>query len=312
MRTRLTQAVLCLAPLTLGVGCAAPPGGLPWQAKPDTTGVTFVCDGQSLLRYRFGGAPFKPYVQTLATPGGINILRDAPADHLHHHGLMFAVNVDEVEFWGEADPAGSQRPRYLQIIPPRTVKGLYKTGLIQTLNWLAPDGQVVMLQEKRTIETWRSSDLDASLISWQSELHTPPHRDSVQLVGRKYFGLGMRFVKSMDTGGRFFNADRGEGVKGTDDVPSRWCAYTASADGHVVTVAVFDHPRNPRHPARWFTMDTPFAYMTATPGLHHEPLALSKSHPLRFRYGVAVWDGQVEPKRIQSLYRRWAALPAAE
>ena len=38
-----------------------------------------------LLRYHYRDVPFKPYVQQLFSPRGVNVLRDAPADHLHHH-----------------------------------------------------------------------------------------------------------------------------------------------------------------------------------------------------------------------------------
>ena len=298
---------LLAALLALPIGCAAAPGGRPWRAKPDPNGVTFEDAGRQLLRYRYGDAPFKPYIESLRTPAGVNVLLDAPPDHLHHHGLMYAVNVDGLEFWGEPSGAGRQVPRYLQILAPTAVGGLHRTGLLQTLNWTSAQGRTV-LQEKRTIEVWRSADLDASLISWQSELRAPPDKPSVELTGRNYFGLGMRFLRSMDTGGRFFNADRGQDVAGTNDVSSHWCAYAAQAGGQPVTVAMFDHPANPR-PIRWFTMDKPFAYLSATPGLHHKNLTLEKKNPLRFRFGVALWDGPADASRIERIYRRWAKLP---
>lgn len=311
MRLSVAGVISVLPVLCLSTGCVSAPGGEPWLARPDAAGVTFSDANRQLMRYRFGDVPFKPYVESLHTPSGVNILRDAPADHLHHHALMFAVNVGNTEFWGEAKSPGTQKPRYLQLIPPHREKDLYKTGLVQTLEWLGPD-QAMLLQEKRTIEAWRAADLGASLICWQSVLHTPPNRDAVELTGREYFGLGARFVKSMDTGGRFFNADGGEGVQATKDVPSRWCAYSAAADGHPVTLAMFDHPDNPRHPSRWYTKDELFAYLTASPGLQHGPIILTKAKPLRFRYGVAVWDGTVEAKRVESLYRRWVRLPVAQ
>ena len=55
-----------------------------------------------MLQYRYGDVPFKPYVKELFTSSGINVLLDAPPDHLHHHGLMFACAVNNVDFWGEA------------------------------------------------------------------------------------------------------------------------------------------------------------------------------------------------------------------
>ncbi|MHC4656117.1 MAG: DUF6807 family protein, partial [Planctomycetota bacterium] len=56
--------------------------------------------------------PFKPYVQQLFSPAGVNILRDAPADHLHHHALMFAVKVNGVNFWEETPTAGKQLHKF--------------------------------------------------------------------------------------------------------------------------------------------------------------------------------------------------------
>ncbi len=34
-----------------------------------------------LLRYGYRDVPYKPCVQQLFTPGGVNVLRDSPADH---------------------------------------------------------------------------------------------------------------------------------------------------------------------------------------------------------------------------------------
>jgi len=48
----------------------------------------------ALLRYGYRNVPYKPCMQQLFTPDGINVLRDSPADHQHHHALMYAVSVD--------------------------------------------------------------------------------------------------------------------------------------------------------------------------------------------------------------------------
>ncbi len=56
---------------------------------------------QPLIQYRYDCVPYKPYIRELFTPGGVQVLRDAPADHWHHHGIMFAVGVNGVTFWSE-------------------------------------------------------------------------------------------------------------------------------------------------------------------------------------------------------------------
>jgi hypothetical protein len=92
--------------------------------------------------------------------------------------------------------------------------------------------------------------------------------------------------------------------------PSRWCAYTAVADGKPVTFSMFDHPKNVR-PALWFTMAAPFGYLSATINLWKEPYALEAGKPLTFSYGVALWDGKVAAKDVEALYRRWLDLVGA-
>jgi hypothetical protein len=90
--------------------------------------------------------------------------------------------------------------------------------------------------------------------------------------------------------------------------PARWCAYTAKADGKPVTAELFDDPANPRYPARMFTMHTPFAYLSATRNEWKEPIAVKAGQPLDLRYGIAVWDGEPDRAKMETLYARWSKL----
>ena len=73
----------------------------------------------------------------------------------------------------------------------------------------------------------------------------------------------------------------------------------------MVTVAMFDHPDNPRHPATWFTMPSSFAYLSATLNLEKEPMVLSESQELDLTYAVAAWDGKIAAQEIQKTYENW-------
>ena len=145
-------------------------------------------------------------------------------------------------------------------------------------------------------------------MSWRGIMKPADGRSSVRLTGSHYFGLGMRFAESMDQGGEFLYSagTPGEIVRGQERVTrGRWCALRASAEEGPVTVAVLDHPSNPRHPATFFTMPVAFAYISATLNVWREPLAVSTENPLDVRYGVAVWDEHVEAESIERLYQRW-------
>mgnify|MGYP000369888321 CR=1 FL=1 len=279
--------------------------------------VQFLLDKRPVMVYRATGAPKKPYVLELRTPAGLNVLRDAPADHKHHHGLMLALGVDGVDFWSEEANCGRQVQNDLQTHctsesttdPAGRQTTRFQFSLQQQLAWLAPQGTRLLL-EQRKLSLTRSEDGKATLLCWQSLLEPAPDKHKAVLDGRHYFGLGMRFVASMDKDGVFFNADGkdGEVVRGTEKLtPVRWMAYTASVDGKPVTVAIFDHPKNPRHPAPVFTMTGGFAYMSATLNLWKEKLEIPAGKPLLLRYGVALWDAKAEPHQVEALYRQWAS-----
>lgn len=275
--------------------------------------VVHVEDGaRPVAEYRFRESPFKPYLAQWATPSGIGILRDAPHDHLHHHAMMLGIGAGGVDFWGETPGCGRQHHRGLDDLRIASRGGMDVAELRQRLDWCREAGAPPVLREARSLAIGRCAG--ASLLTWTSRLDPGPGRESVELDGRHYFGLGLRFVESMDRGGEFLNADRAEGevVRGTERLArSRWCAYRATAEGRPVTVAVFDDPGNPRHPATWFFMTAPFAYLSATLDLSRSKLVIERSEPVRLRYGAALWDGTPSREEIDALYRQWRETFAA-
>jgi len=302
--TALTAFGVCLA-FIAGAAVA----GEPLQVTADSTTVRICAGNQLLVGYRYADVPFKPYVEQFCSPAGVNVLRDSPHDHKHHHGLMFAVAVNGVDFWIEVDRAGRQAHRRLGDVCIDGQGGLNRAAFTEDLDWIHPGDQKVLIQEQRTIGVYQAEDLRASLLAWQGRFTLPRGASPATLTGSPYFGLGMRFVQSMDSDGRFLNADGKAGVEGTNNARSKWCAYAAQAEGKPVTVAMFDHPGNLRHPAVWFTMDSPFAYLSATTNLSKEPFTVTGNKPLLLRWAVGLWDGTADASRIDKLYRRWIGLP---
>ena len=90
---------------------AAEPTALRVVEGPAT--ATIRAGDRTVLEYRTKASPMKPYIRELFTPGGVQILRDSPADHKHHHGLMFALGVDGVDFWEEAARPEAKSPAIL-------------------------------------------------------------------------------------------------------------------------------------------------------------------------------------------------------
>lgn len=279
----------------------------PLQVTVDANSIWIQAGKSPVLEYRYGDVPFKPYVKELYTPAGLNVLLDAPPDHLHHHGLMFAVAVNGVNFWEETPTAGRQVQRgHLITILPHKDDGGPSTGFCMGPAWMNASASRTYLLEARTIQVCQVDKLGATVVTWQSESYYPfASRKPMIISGSHYFGLGMRFVRSMD-GGEFFNADGKEGTifRGEERlVRSNWCAYTAAIDGKPVTVAMLGHPENPRHPTTWFTMAKPFAYLSGTLNLHEDPLSVEVGKALLLRYAVVAWDGRVGKDRINQAYQ---------
>ncbi len=270
--------------------------------------VTVRRGDQTLLVYQSEPNPYKVYVHSLMTPAGRQILRDSPDDHVHHRSLMYAIGVDGVDFWHEAPSArpGRQIPTGSLTTRSASSNGRWQTTIEQDIDWKDADDQV-LLRETRRLNLDGGTLPDATLLVWDSQLSTPEGKDQVELWGRHYFGLGLRMIQSMDQGGKVLRSteEADQAVRGTEQLSTGpWCGVTAAADGHPVTVAMFDHPEN-RPQATWFTMTGPFAYLSATLGWNDEKIALTAEAPLRLRYAVVLWDGEKSPAEIAEAYSLW-------
>ncbi len=282
----------------------------------DPQSVSVTHGDKVLFQYRYGGVSHKPYAARLASPSGVNVLRDAPADHLHHHGLMFAWHVDGVNFWEERPESGRQVhtswPQLgvttLRISDARSAEVAL---LREQLRWEGPDGGLLLLEE-RLLAVPVVDSHEPTCLTWQSTLTAPHDSKAVTITGTNYSGLGARFLQAMDVGGDFRNAENATGVDATNAKRASWCAYTARPTPDApVTVAMFDSVGNRRHPATWFTMDKPFAYLAATLGLDARPIELRAGQPVTLRYGVAIFDGDIGHDTIDAAYARWRELAAA-
>ncbi len=268
-----------------------------------------IFDGDKpVLTYKYLDVPFKPYIQCLYTPDGFNILRDAPHDHLHHHALMFALRVDGTTFWEETEKGGKETHQAFTDIRITPEDNNGTAGFTESLIWSSPD-QKKLLDETRTVNVLRSGKSGPTLLEWQTTLSLHQGVSSVTISGNHYYGLGMRFLQSMDKIGTFLNSQKSDGevFNGTEKLTeAEWCAYSVDANGMPVTVAMFDTPDNPK-PVTWFTMTDPFSFLSATLRYHEAPFDLNAGQTLTLRYAVAVWDGLIKPEEIEQQYHSWTS-----
>lgn len=296
-------ASACVSLASPGMAAEDAPKSVALEVRCGDEDCSITCNGKTLMRYRKAVGVPKAYVAELAPPSGRNILRDSPADHKHHHGLMFAVGVDGVDYWAEFADSGRQIEAGDFQASAAADDKVATVTLGHTLNWTTPEGKRQLIERRRLRVRYSSQVPQAVLLLWRFDLSPAEGAESVQLWGREYFGLGIRFLAALDGGNDFRNAAGGRGVEGTDKASAEWCAYTAELDGKPVTAVLYDLPGNPRSPAKWFTMTQGFTYISATLGLAEEPLTVtSRESPLILRYGVAVFDGAASDAQIRAAY----------
>ena len=93
---------------------------------------------QTLCDYVFAPDQIKPYVRELAPLRGDNLLRDSPFDHKHHHGLMFAIRVNGVNFWEETPGCGHEKSVGTATSEIGTSRGGHPRALLRhRIHWVA-------------------------------------------------------------------------------------------------------------------------------------------------------------------------------
>lgn len=281
----------------------------PVKVEQNEHNVTLYYNGEKVFSYVYDSTQYKPYVKELYSPGGLNILLDSPDDHLHHHALMYAIKVDGTNFWEEVEESGRQEPQNTSQAVSLSNDDKSEISFTSSINWVKPETKDILLIEKRSIKLEITKNINAKILTWTSQLTLPENRESAELSGAHYHGLGMRFIRAMDENGEFFTAGNREGTifRGEERlIPDAWCAYTVNTGGDKhVTTAMFRNPDNPGENTVWFTMKKPFAYLSATKALHENTYVLEAGEPMALTYGVAVWDNKAGPDEINKVYQYW-------
>jgi hypothetical protein len=106
-----------------------------------------------------------------------------------------------------------------------------------------------------------------------------------------------------------------ENVEGTAvwSTRGRWCTLTGNSGGHVVTIAILDHPKNPNYPTYWHARG--YGLFAANPLGQHifDPKApelgfrLDQGQSATFHYRVLLIDGKSSPSEMNAEADRFAA-----
>ena len=271
---------------------------------------------QRLLAYTFAPDQIKPYIRELAPLGGENLLRDSPFDHKHHHALMFAIKVNGANFWEEAPGCGHEKPvgpTRLEVVKSRD--GGPQAVLHQRIDWIAGEqgasestDSAALLIEERTLSLAVDESIGEVAVHWISRFKVGQHAPEVELGGTNYHGLGIRFRQDLDALATHLIAGKQPDLSGTkqDVSPAVWGAVAFNAPGKPATIAIFPSPRNPGGETRFFSMEHPFAYLSATAGLDRNPLRFKANETFTFEFVIAVYPKAASADFLNRRGEYWA------
>ncbi len=304
-------AALLLGLAGIAVGQAAE--GFSFAPTTQNTAWQVSWNQRPVMVYAFAPTQFKPYVKELSTLTGVNILRDAPSDHLHHHALMYAIRVNGINFWEEVPGSGVQRVvKTTAPIAGKDAQGHPTASLTQTIHWVAttnaflPDtSRAALLVEDRTLTVTINEASQEAALQWQSSFTVGS--SPVTLGGANYFGLGMRFRSEFDAVAKHLNAGGAPDLSdGKQDVSAHpWGSVSFDAAGLMASVAVYGDPKNAHGNACYFTMQRPFAYLAATQGLEKEEIKYAPGEKFNLNYLVAVWPAARPAEAISARGKQW-------
>jgi hypothetical protein len=307
---------LACAQVPAAVSAGAPAATEAPEVTVDNGALAIRFQGRPLLVYAFATNQFKPYVRELYTLRGDNVLRDAPADHLHHHGLMYAVRVNDVNFWEEGDQPGHQIP--VKLISHRvgaTRYGLPEASFTQLIHWVAHTNAtrldstpVALLVERRTLTLTVDEPRAEVALRWQADFEAGPGAESVKLQGSGYNGLGLRLPADWDHSAHHANSENAPySAEQTWDVtPARWAAVSHSGNSGAITVMLAGRPSNPGD-TRFFSMLNPFAYLSVTQNLEKAPLAYARGDRFHIDYLLLLYAGETRRDFLEQRYGSWVS-----
>jgi len=236
----------------------------------------------------------------------------AKADHTWHRALWWSWKaIDGVNYW-EKLQTGTE-PVKVKVV----TRDDGSASIHTSITYHEPDKAPVVTEE-RVVSVSAPDKAGAYLITWRATFKGAGDKPVV-FNKNSYGGFALRLAaefcpdKAKGKAGWQFYDSEGRDNKANGRT-ARWVAFRGKAqNGKPTCVAMFDHPRNPRHPSYWQTR-TQYPYMNPS-FTCKEAYTLAPGKTLTLTYGVLVQAGPGEAKTIDAAWKRFAdsagGLPAS-
>jgi hypothetical protein len=260
------------------------------EVTPDEANrrVDVTIDGKPFTSYIWPTTLKKPVLYPIVDAEDVTVTRGWPlvpragerTDHPHHDGLWFNYsNVNGFDFWNNSTAIPAARAAKMgTIVLDKIVSaksGANRGELVSSSTWIDGQNHAILAETSHYVFAHqgptRSIDMMVTLTALD---HVVFNDDKDGLLGLRV----ARWLESPEEKGGTFTDSNGvattvaaqgnvpgvapptgeyltsEGVKGEAawSTRGRWCALTGhDGEGHVATIAIFDHPGNVGYPTYW-------------------------------------------------------------
>lgn len=278
-------------------------------------GVVVKLDGELFTDYRIDLGP-KPILWPIVGPTGASMTRDFPLavgkqrerlDHPHHRSLWFTHgDVNGIDFWSERKGATGQIVHRDFV----RVEGGERAELVTHNDWLTPDGQRVLEDERRLAF---AVDGDTRIIDFDIILTASDGPVVFGDTKEGTFGIRVPTAIDVDTrqGGRIVNS---AGL--TDGAAwgkaASWVDYQGPIGDELVGIAILNHPASFRYPTHWHVRT--YGLFAANPfGLHdfergdaNGRLELAAGESIALYYRILLHRGDEQQADVAAAFARYA------
>jgi len=289
--------------------------------------IDVAIDGHPFTTYYFDPAQAKPYLQPLRTASGTVVTRgfpignDVPEAHAkdrqlepHQRDFYFAHgDINGVNFWAEeafsrfygpqSMPFGRTVFRKLDAVPSGSRNTLRAEFALES-----PKGVIGTEIQELTFSGDRSTRQIDAAFTLRAD------HGAIAMNDTKEGTFAIRVAPELNSPpGLMLNARSAIGEPAIWGKPAEWVDYSGTIGGERVGIAIFDHPRNFRHPTTWHARGyglfsvNPFGLraFTSDPKVDGT-YRIESGGSLTLRYRVLIHGGDALQADIPGAYRRYA------
>ena len=275
-------------------------------------------DGQPFTTFDYGKYN-KPILFPILGPGQIGMTRNWPMvkeidgespDHPHHKSMWFSHHISGVNFWTEK--GGAVKTLTVEL-PGKTFDE--KNGFRTTSSWVRKKNGNTILSDRTTyrfgkgVES-RWIDCEINFMASHGNFVFDDSKEGLFAI-RTHPDLRLKANRRRGVAKVFGTARNSAGETGPSiwGKRAKWVLYQGPIDSTPMSIAMYDHPNNLRHPTTWHARD--YGLVAANPFGWHDfqgtekgagAFVVKNKESLTLRYRVEFIKGIASAEGVERRY----------